>query len=484
MATLIDLLRHLGTDLAPGGGNAFRGPLHVPADPVAPVSVPLPPSLASAWSRVAGRATGAHHALALAAARTAAPIVLQGAAAAPDEDLLLLVLAHLIQNPTSTALWLVRDAAAGALVKRIMAQLAPLTNISWASTADDDTPRTPVQLVIARFDDLHRRILRFADRAWRWFWPRLDLVAIPTAENAVRDLGSHLAWLVRRTERLARVQQRFIAAVPAAIAAGLLLRDTFGSEPRVILVPAGSAESALVGLWREQNRAEAALRIASALLKHRVSVTLLAPDQHDAHSLSALETQLPGLRVGQPPSMARVALVWNIPPAATDRAVLVRRGYRLLLFLAGDDTHELFFAANANHLLAPVPALANPLNPYVVCGHLQCAAGELPLRNREIQRWGIAEQLELMVRKQLLRETGVGQWRPGEAAGECDFRLGSSFLGGPPVEVFNQHGECVSRIPRPVADRVGVPGATWWPRGVVANFSDEPPRIDIAVEEQ
>ncbi len=484
MATLIDLLRHLGTDLAPGGGNAFRGPLHVPADPVAPVSVPLSPSLTSAWSRITGRTTGAHHALALAAARTAAPIVLQGAGSTPDDDLLLLVLAHLTLSPNSAALWLVPDASAAALVGRRMEQLAPLIDVSWASTADGRTPRMPVQLVIARFDDLHQRLLRFADRAWRWFWPRLDLVAIPAAEHAVRDLSSHLPWLVRRAERLARVPLRFFAAAPAVVAAGPLFRETFGAEPRVIPVPSGLAESALVGLWREQNRAEAALRIASALRKHRVSVTVVVPDQHDMHFLSPLETQMPGLRVGLPSSMARVAVVWNIPPAATDRAMLARRGYRLLLFLAGDDPHELFFAANVEHLLAPVPALANPRNPYVVGRHLQCAAGELPLLDKEIQRWGIADQLEPMARKQLLRDTGGGQWRPGEAARECDFRLGPSPLGEPPVEVFDRYGEHVARISRPVAERLGVPGATWWPAGVVASSSDEPARIDIAAEEQ
>ncbi|HSH82992.1 MAG TPA: hypothetical protein VLA19_31040, partial [Herpetosiphonaceae bacterium] len=484
MVTLIDLLRHLGTDLAPGGGNAFRGPLHVPADPVAPVSVPLSPTLTSAWSRITGRTTGAHHALALAAARTAAPIVLQGAGSTPDDDLLLLVLAHLAQSPNSAALWLVPDASAAALVERRMEQLAPLTDMSWASTAGGRTPRMPVRLVIARFDDLHQRLLRFADRAWRWFWPRLDLVAIPAAEHAVRDLGSHLPWLVRRAERLARGPLRFVAAAPAVIAAGPLFRETFGGEPRVIPVPSGLAESALVGLWREQNRAEAALRIASALRKHRVSVTVVAPDQHDLHFLSPLETQMPGLRAGLPSSMARVAVVWKIPPAVTDRAMLVRRGYRLLLFLAGDDPHELFFAANVDHLLAPVPALANPHNPYVVGRHLQCAAGELPLLDKEIQRWGIADQLEPMSRKQLLRDTGGGQWRPGEAARECDFRLGPSPLGEPPVEVFDRYGEHVARISRPVAERLGVPGATWWPAGVVANSLDEPARIDIAAEEQ
>jgi hypothetical protein len=479
MATVIDLLRHLGQHAAPDGNNALAGSVTLPAVSPSPLSLPLPPPLLAAWSRVTGRTVLGHHALALSTMQAAQPVVLMGHGSAPHDDLLLLLFAGLIQAPTSTALCLVDDRHYAAK----LVALADALRLRWIDPATATGRITHAPLVISTPRDLHRRVLRFHDRAWRWLWPHTTTVALPLLHEYAGGASAHLTWLLRRTIRLMPAPPLLIGSLASVADADTTLarlyEDAVDQPVRVVGAPGLAQQATLVAIWRTgPDRVSAALRLARELAARRLALTVLGENEAETGRLAAqLEAQ--GIASS---SAARVAIVTAIPRSHAARQALLHAGYRLVILLAGDMPHELAFAAQPDLLLDALPPWPiAPHNPYAALAELPCAATERLLEEREIDRWRVRDLRDRLVRKQTLRALpGADLWQniadPQEVYADLDPRT----IGGPAYAVVDPAGATVATLGPAVVDRVAVVGAVWGPGLRIAARDDRQARVQLA----
>ncbi len=484
MATVIDLLRQLGHGEGPDGANAVCGPIAIPAAPVAALGVAMPRALVTGWTELTGRTTTAEHALAAAASRAGEAVCFTGSGSTAHDDLLLLTAAELSSDPGAAALWLVSDHASSVRAGELLGHLLSLGHISWRTATERPGREGPTQLVIATYDDLHGRVLRFADRAWRWIWPSLSIVALPDLQHATGTLGNHLLWLIRRARRLAQRDLRFFTAASAGPGVGELAYRILGEKCRLLESRASRPDPTLVVLWQCSDRSRALGILGSQLAARGLAVTVLGRDDRETDALREGNSLPAGLVVGLGPSAARVALVAGVPCSPEARDAILYRGYRLVVMLAGDEPHERLFASEIGCLPRAVPLL--PLtarNPYVGACHLQSAAAELPITPVEVERWQAGELVERLAERRLLRPV-TGVIYPGDASSEISPDLLAAQLGIAPVSVHDPHGAEIARLPPSVADWRGLPGSTWETNLSVVNRSEQPPTIDLAVDER
>ncbi len=388
----------LAQHAAPDGDNALVGPVVLPAHTAASLPLAAPPALSKGWSAAVGRPTEAQHALALAALQAGESVALMGHGAAPHDDLLLVVLARLVADPPHSALWLAPNQQVLQQTARLLTRWQP--GVRW-QTAHTRERRQHAQLTLLTYDEAHRHVLRFADRAWRWLWPSLRLVALPALDLAHGALGGHLAWIVRRLERLTAGIQPVAALAPVAAADASLPR-LVGRAVRIVASSAGPPTPTLLALWRTgPDRAATAAALGRELAQRQLALTVLGRDPAETAALEA--TLAPALAVGLPPEQARVGLVLGIPAAMEERQRLIRAGYRLLVLLVGDLPHEQLIAAQPELLTDCLPGWPWPRsNPVITATELACAASERPITPAEAQSWQVADGLRTLVDRGVL----------------------------------------------------------------------------------
>ncbi len=479
MATVIDLLRHLGQHAAPNGENALAGPVVLSGVSDAVLSLPLAPNLVEAWSQAVERTTLGHHALALSAAQAGHSVALMGHGQAPHADLLLLSLSQL--RFEQTTLWIVPEEA-GAL-RATLIQLADKLHIRWVDAASPGARVTQAHLVLATPRDLHRRILRFHDRAWRWLWPRLRLIAIPELHRFTAVRGGHLRWLLRRVGRLAGGQLQVLCSLaPNADAEGTLNR-LLARPAHIIAAPGGPTHNTLIALWRSGgDRQKTILGLAQQLAARRLAVTALG---RTAEETEQLRSALRAADVAQADDEPRVALVAGIPATVEARQSLLRTNYRLLLLLVGDQPHERLLAAQPDLLLQALPRwpLATS-NPYIATANLACAAAELPVSAAEIDQWQMRELRDRLLRKGSLITLPSGDlWQSAPTAEEPYSSLDPDAISGPPSLVVDPHGNPHGAISNALLDRCALPGQLFEPGLRVAGRDDEARRVQLAADD-
>ncbi|HEY0606757.1 MAG TPA: hypothetical protein VGD58_27815 [Herpetosiphonaceae bacterium] len=451
MATVIDLLRHLGERAAPDGGNALAGPVMLPAVTDSPLSLPLPPAIVGAWARLVGRKTLGHHALALSAAQTQRSVALMGHGASPHDDLLLLLLSQLQRPPHPAMLALMPPDES--TFRQQLITLAEATGVRWLDAGQSGGRVAQAQLILATPSDLHRRVLRYHDRAWRWLWPQLRFVALPQLHRYTSAEAGHLHWLLRRVERLATHSPLQLLSSLASVAdVGGTLNRLLDRPMHVVAAPDGPSHSVLIALWRcGSNREATLLQLAEQLSARHLAITVFGRDEAETIQLRAQATKR-GIAL---PDEVRVAIVAGVPRAIDDRQQLLRSGYRLLILLAGDEPHELLFAAQPDLLLNALPQW--PLathNPYVVAPQLTCAAVEHPLEEAEIDRWAVRELRDRLIKKNVLQPLPSGDlWQSAPDIDEPYAELDPRAIGGEPLTILSPAGESIATIPPALQDR-------------------------------
>jgi DEAD/DEAH box helicase domain-containing protein len=470
MATVIDLLRHLGERAAPDGENALAGPVTLPAVSDSPLSLPLPPTIVGAWSRLVGRKTLGHHALALSAAQTQHSVALMGHGASPHDDLLLLILSQLQRIPQPALLTIVQEHETA--FRQQLIALADTLGLRWLDAAQPGGRVVQSQMIIATPSDLHRRVLRYHDRAWRWLWPQLRCIALPELHRYTGAEAGHLHWLLRRVERLAdHAPLQILTSLASVAEVGATLARLLDRQMQVVAAPDGPNHSTLIALWRcGRDRQSALLHLAAQLNQRRLAISLFGRDEAETDRLRA---QAAELKIAQPEE-ARVALVAGVPPSIDDRQRLLRSGYRLLILLAGDEPHELLFASQPELLLNALPywPLATH-NPYVVAPQLTCAAVERPLEEAEIDRWAVRDLRDRLIKKQVLQPLPSGDlWQVDPDIDEPYSELDPRAIGGEPIRVLSPQGELVAMLPPALHDRCALPKQVFAP-GLQVASSDE-----------
>ncbi|MBK4165904.1 DEAD/DEAH box helicase [Corynebacterium macginleyi] len=88
-----------------------------------------------------------------------------------------------------------------------------------------------------------------------------------------------------------------------------------------------------------------------------------------------------------------------------------RRGQgSLVVLVARDEPMDTYLVHHPDALLGkPVEAsVFNPMNPYILFGHLYCAAVEKPLDDATIAQWGASEVIDLLAKQGLVRRREHG----------------------------------------------------------------------------
>jgi DEAD/DEAH box helicase domain-containing protein len=477
MATVIDLLRRLGQRPATEGGNALVAHFMVPGATLSRVSPPTSHALADAWSSLVERPTLRHHALAISTARNKQSIALIGHGDQPHDDLILPALERLEQQ--HTLLYVVPPTD-----RTIREQLMSMANALQYTVLDSDKVGARIQpaaIVIATPDSLHGRILRYHDRAWRWLWPRLSMVALPYLHRYNPVQAGHLHWLLRRIERLTRhvPLQLFTALAPIANV-DQVISVVLERSIRCIDVPTKPPLNTIAALWRsDHNRVATAVNLARQLKKHQLLVTIIGRDfeetaQVQAEAASEITAMLP-------PSEARVAIVTGIPQMEDARQALMHAGYRLLIMLTADEPHELFFAAAPEELGQwqvhwPV-ALASP---YIGSIQLACASAERPLEESEIEHWKVEtlrDQLYISSVLQPLPDENLWQHAPDADAPYSTSTL--STTDSDVIRVFDPENHQIGFLPAVLLDHYANVGQVFMPGWRVSRRDDEQRLIQL-----
>lgn len=352
------------------------------------------------------------------------------------------VLERLSENPAARALYLfplkalAQDQLAGL---REMLEAWPAGRRPVAAVYDGDTQaperaklrRRPPRILITNPDMLHVGLLAH-HHLWRDFFQGLEYVVIDEAHVYRGVMGSHMAWVFRRLERLCAHYGRRLTYVfcSATIHNPLeLVRDLTGREaglvresaapqgPKHFLFiddPEGPAHAALalleqalprglrtivytgsrkmaelLGIWSAHRFREHRGRIAvyrAGFLpgdRRRIEADLASGKTAAVITTSALEL---GIDIGDLDLCLLVGYPGSIM-ATWQRAGRVGRGGQesAVILIGHENPLDKFFMRNPEAFFGSPPesAVLNPMNPAIMDQHLLCAAADLPLSDGE-----------------------------------------------------------------------------------------------------
>lgn len=289
----------------------------------------------------------------------------------------------------------------------------------------------PPRILITNPDMLHLGLLAH-HHLWRVFFQGLRHVVIDEAHVYRGVMGSHMAWVFRRLERLCvhyRTSPAFVfcsatihnpleltrdltgreaalvkessapqsrkhfvfidAAEGPGLTALLLLEEALRMGLRTIVYTGSRKMTELLGIWSAQRMKEYKSRIAvyrSGFLpseRRRIEANLNSGRTLAVISTSALEL---GIDIGDLDLCLLVGYPGSIM-ATWQRAGRVGRGGResAVILLGYENPLDKFFMRHPQVFFSSPPesAVLNPMNPAIMDQHLVCAAADLPLRVTE-----------------------------------------------------------------------------------------------------
>jgi len=414
------------------------------ATPVAPPSV-LAPDLRAALSRAGIQRLYSHQAEALAAAANGDVIVTSGTASGKSLSFNLPVLDSIARDRKARALYLYPTKALAQDQARKLAELA-LPNLRHA-IYDGDTPkedrpqiRRRSNLVLTNPDMLNMAMLSH-HKGWGDFLSNLEWVVVDEAHTYRGVFGSHVANVLRRLRRVARLygsEPRFICA-SATIANPLELAQALtGTEFSLIDSDGAPRARRRIAIWnppvidektmsRRSVLSESAELLADLVINGARTICFLRSRRGieliqrftrmrlEQLGEGALAQRIAPYRAGYTPQQRRGiearlnsgellavvttdALELGIDIGELDAAICVtfpgtvaslrqmwgragRRSEGIALYVAGEDALDQFFCRHPDEFLArPVEAaILDHENERIQTAHVLAAAYEVPL---------------------------------------------------------------------------------------------------------
>ncbi len=289
----------------------------------------------------------------------------------------------------------------------------------------------PPNVIMTNPEMLHLALLPHHDK-WNTFFRRLELVVIDEVHTYRGLLGSHMAQLLRRLQRICRfygATPRFVLASatignPADLTERLtgleaqtiensgtargnrhmvlmdpsegpahtaiqLLKAALARNLRTIVYTQSRKMAELISLWAQQRSGRFAKFISvyrAGLLpeaRRRIEADLKDGKLLAVVSTSALEL---GIDVGDLDVCILVGYPGSIMATLQRSGRVGRKGQpSAVIMLAGQDALDHYYIANPKAFFSAKPeqAIVNPYNPVVLSSHLECAAAELPFINDE-----------------------------------------------------------------------------------------------------
>ncbi len=381
------------------------------------------------------------------------------------------VLAACLENPAARSLYLfplkalARDQLAGLIragqrLPELTAGKTPLAAIYDGDTSSHQRRKirtTPSRIVITNPDMLHLGLLPFHDR-WSHFFAHLTHVVIDEVHTYRGIFGAHMAWVLRRLQRVCHLygadpvfvcssatignprelgtmllnrpvqvvdesgapkgRRHFILINPlesAGYSAALLLEAAIRRQLRTIIYTRSRKMTELITMWARRRLPASCERIASYRAgflpqdRQHIEQKLYSGALLGVISTSALELGIDigaldiCILVGYPGSML----------ATWQRAGRVGRGQResLVMMLGQEDALDQHFMRHpATFFQQPLePVVLDATNPVITRQHLVCSAAEIPIQQEEFSREpAIGVQLERCVKEATLLQAADG----------------------------------------------------------------------------
>jgi hypothetical protein len=397
----------------------------------------------------------------------------------------LLLYATLLADPSATALVIAPDAptlqAARAHLAQINQELPRPLNLLTTLVEPNRRPDPHARIVVATPEAVHGRLLRHHDRAWRLFWPRLQLVALPEIQRYTGVAAAQLADLLTRVQRVAAALRgqlpNLLATLEDAAEAETTLAGMVGQPWRIVPSDDGPRAPATLAIWHgsddPRNKDPGARGSGGAHLRDAAEIaTAIQRNGYHAHIfcqpfeqalLAPVVSDLPRLTFGPDLGPGRALVVAGYPGSHALLRRMLHAGYETVVLILGDLPHEQALAGRAAALLAdPAPAWVAPTpNAYVLAKNVLCAASELPLTEAEADAWGVGDIVaRLLAQGQLvdLPDPEVA-WKPTDTAGDPyeNWELRSPV--GETAAARTEQGQVVGQVAPALYERWAFPNA-------------------------
>jgi hypothetical protein len=427
----------------------------------------IAPALKDAWLDVVGLPFFQAQATALAALRRGTAFAITGTGMLSRASLHLLVLDLLHHEPSATALLIAADPDQALLHEREATALAHSLRPPIAITATNGSNRriAPTsRLVITTLPELHSSLLRFHDRAWRYFWSRLRMIAIPDLHTYYGIAAGHLSMALLRATRLAPHPPLLGGSVAPVSGVETALQLLSGQEWRITPVTDLPHPATTLALWQSDgDRQREIMQLADALVTAGANVRLVA-NRFEIGTLRAFAKD--ALSVGTTPLPAHVQIVTGADNGAVQLSAALSSGAMLVILLLGRGISEPALQRLAVTDLATWPLLQPPVwppaptNSFVTALHLVCAANEQPLRQQEIQQWQLTPTVErLEARRHLQRlPHQPSLWLPGTQS-DPYIPLDLHAAGTDPLFLLDEQGQPIGTADPSIAGRWAFVGA-------------------------
>ncbi|MCH5277796.1 MAG: DEAD/DEAH box helicase [Desulfovibrionaceae bacterium] len=378
--------------------------------------------------------------------------------------------------------------------------------------------KDPPSVLITNPEMLHLGILPHHER-WTTFLASLAFVVLDEAHTYRGVLGSHMAQVLRRLERVClRYNARPVRIVCTATVGnprelGRALLGERGDGGRLeSITESGSPQGRrhVVFLDPEESPSTMAIRLLQAALARELRTIVYCRSRRmteliglwAADKAGPYRNRISAYRAGFLPEERRdiearmasgellavvstSALELGIDIGGLDLCILVgypgsimatlQRGGRVgrqrqesaVLLLAGEDALDQYFIHNPDQFFQrpPEKAVLNPDNEVVLARHLECAAAEMPLREGEIWLQSPAARAAVagLERKGLLLRTADGlSWLAARKRPQRDVDLRGS---GASFQIEDPDGTVIGHVDAHQALRETHPGAVYLHRG-------------------
>lgn len=353
----------------------------------------------------------------------------------------------------------------------------------------------PPRILLTNPEMVHLSILPY-HKNWTEFFKKLKYIVIDEVHSYRGVLGSHMAWVLRRLQRISR----FYGAEPVFI----LLSATIGNpkelghlllnRPVEVISDSGApqAEKNILFLNPWDSAATTASQLLEAAVKRGLRTIVYTQSRKmtelinlwTAPRLGKLGSKVSAYRAGFLPEERREieqqlfsgallgvistsALELGIDIGDLDLCILVgypgsimatwQRGGRVgrsmrtsaIIMVAQEDALDQYFMRQPDDFFSrsPESAVLNPENDSIMDRHLNCCAAELPLINEEIllNNRHIRERIKVLSRKGIVLETATGcKWISSRKYPQREVSLRG---GGNTLSIIDrENGEVVGEI--------------------------------------
>jgi hypothetical protein len=405
--------------------------------------------LQEAWVQVVGTPFFQAQSIALAALRRGTPFAITGSSMVSRASLHLVTLDLLRNEPSATALLIAPDPDLALLHEREAMLLARYCRPALPIAATGGMQRRvapTARLVITTLPELHNHLLRFHDRAWRFFWQRLRLIVIADLHVFHGVAAAHLAMTLLRAARLTSQPLLLGGSLAAVSGAETALTMLTGREWRITAVDDLPRPATTLALWQSdgERRREIA-RLAEAFLAAGAAVRLVATPWELADLRTLVDHE--AFSVGTQPMPAHVQIITGADVGAATVQAALASGAVLVVLILGRGMTEPALQRLAVTDLATWPLLRPPVwppvlnNSFVSTLHLVCAASEQPLRAEEIRQWQVESMVEQLTAKGYLSRLPdmPPVWLPGDQS-DPYIPLDLHAAGTEPIYLLDEQG--------------------------------------------